>query len=42
MSERVGENMIIQKKGEKKMFFCIVDLGTITGSLDKFNKTSKT
>ena len=35
--------MMIQKQEQKTFFFhlCIVNLGTITGFLDKLNRTSK-
>jgi len=32
--------MVIQRKRQKHFCLCIVNLGAITGFLDKFNRTS--
>ena len=41
MLEWMGDDMVIQRKRQKKFCLYIVDLDTIMGFLDKFNKTSK-
>jgi len=43
MSEGAEEDIMIQKQEQKNFLFClcIVDLGTITGFLDKPNRTLK-